>query len=157
MVCLELPLPLRSNSEHHFIATTLAKKPLGNLDVEYHFVKLEKNKFFGITVVEVEGNRVRISNPEKTIVDCLDHPEQAGRIDEVARSLYFSLQESDFGKIKDYAEKMKNLTILKRPGFILERIGLLDKYKFVFAGFQASKSYSALDKLSSKKSKHNSK
>jgi len=69
LVCLELPLPLRSNSEHHFIATTLAKKPLGNLDVEYHFVKLEKNKFFGITVVEVEGNRVRISNPEKTIVD----------------------------------------------------------------------------------------
>ena len=140
-----------------FIATTQAKKPLKILEVEYYFVKLEKNKFFGTTEVEVERNKVKISDPEKTIVDCLDHPEHAGGIDEVARSIYFSHEELDFGKIKKYAERMKNVTILKRLGFILEKIGLLGKYEFLFTGFQPSKGYPVLDKLSSKKGKHNSK
>ena len=140
-----------------FIATTQAKKPLKILDVEYHFVRLEKNKFFGTTDVEIEGNKVKISNPEKTIIDCLDHPEHAGGIDEVARSIYFSHQELDFNKIKSYAERMKNLTILKRLGFILEKTELLKKYEFVFAGFEPSQGYPALDKLSPKKGKHNSK
>lgn len=140
-----------------FIATTTAKKPLEILDVEYHFVRLGKNKFFGITEIEVEGNKVKISNPEKTIVDCMDHPEHAGGIDEVAKSIYFSHQELDFKKIKDYAERSKNVTILKRLGFILEKVGLLDKYKFVFEGFKPSQGYPALDKLSPKKGKHNSK
>ena len=140
-----------------FIATTLAKKPLKILDVVYHFVRLKKSKFFGITEIEVEANKVKISNPEKTIVDCLDHSEHAGGIDEVAKSIYFSHQELDFKKIKDYAERMKNLAILKRLGFILEKSELLNKYKFVFADFQPSQGYPALDKLSPKKGKHNSK
>ena len=140
-----------------FIATTQAKKPIEILDVEYHFVRLERNKFYGIMEIEVEGSGVKVSDPEKTIVDCLDHPEHAGGIDEVARSIYFSHQELDFKKIKDYAERSKNVTILKRLGFILEKVGLLDKYKFVFADFKPSKGYPALDKLSPKKGKHNSK
>jgi predicted transcriptional regulator of viral defense system len=140
-----------------FIAITQAKKPLRILDMEYHFVRLERNKFYGIMEIEVEGSIVKVSDPEKTIVDCLDHPEHAGGIDEVARSIYFSHEELDFKKIKDYAKRMKNITILKRLGFILEKTGLLEKYRFVFAGFKPSKGYPALDKLSPKKGTHNSK
>jgi predicted transcriptional regulator of viral defense system len=70
-----------------FIATMQAKKPLKILEAEYCFVKLERNKFFGATEVEIEGKRVKISNPEKTIVDCLDHPEHAADYyPQVARS-----------------------------------------------------------------------
>jgi predicted transcriptional regulator of viral defense system len=140
-----------------FIATTQAKKPVKILDMEYHFVTLDKSKFFGMAEVQVEGNKIKISHPEKTIVDCLDHPEHAGGIDEVARSIYFSHEELDFKRIKDYAKRIKNITILKRLGFILEKTGLLEKYGFVFAGFKPSKGYPALDKLSPKKGTYNSK
>jgi len=140
-----------------FIATIQAKKPLRILDMEYHFVKLEENKFFATIEVEVERNKVKLSNPEKTIVDCLDHPEHAGGIDEVAKSIYFSHQELDFGKIKNYSDKIRNITVLKRLGYILEKTGLLEKYEFVFKAFIPSKGYAALDKLSPKKGKHNSK
>ncbi len=99
---------------------------------------------------------MKISDPEKTIVDCLDHLEHAGGIDEVAKSIYFSHEELDFKKIRKYANRMKNLTILKRLGFILERTGLLERYEFVFEGFRPSKGYPALDKLSPKRGRHNS-
>jgi len=140
-----------------FIATTQAKKSIEILNSEYKFVKLGGNKFFGITEVEIEGKKIKISNPEKTMVDCLDHPEHAGGIDEVAKSIYFSQAELDFTKIRNYAEKMRNLTILKRFGFILEKTKLLDKYEFAVGNFKPSKGYPALDKLSPKKGKYNSK
>ncbi len=140
-----------------FIATTEAKKPLKILNNDYHFVGLESSKFFGITQVEIEGRKIKISDPEKTILDCLDHPEHAGGIDEVARSIYFSHEELDFRKIGDYADRMGNVTILKRLGYILDKTSLLEKYEFVFKGFVPSKGYPALDKLSPKKGKHNSK
>jgi predicted transcriptional regulator of viral defense system len=91
----------------------------------------------------------------KTIVDCLDHPEHAGEIDEVAKSIYFSHEELDFKKIRDHAERMRNLKILKRLGFVLEKTALLERYGFVFEGFEPSKGYPALDKLSPKKGRHN--
>jgi predicted transcriptional regulator of viral defense system len=69
-----------------FIATTQAKKPLRILDVEYHFARLERNKFFGIMEIEIEDSRLQVSDPEKTIVDCLNPSKHAGGIDEVTRS-----------------------------------------------------------------------
>ena len=140
-----------------FVASTKPKMPMEILGSKYWFVKVSRNKFFGITEIEIEGMKVEISDPEKTIVDCLHHPEHAGGIDEVARSIYFSHEELDFGKIKKYAERMENLTILKRLGFILEKTGLFDKYRFAFTGFKPSKGYPALDKLSPRKGTYNSK
>jgi predicted transcriptional regulator of viral defense system len=140
-----------------FVASTKPKMPLEILGSKYFFVKIGRNKLFGLSEIEIEGKKVKISDPEKTIVDCLDHPEHAGGIDEVARSIYFSHEELDFKKIGGYAERMGNVTILKRLGYILDKTGLLKKYEFVFKGFVPSKGYPALDKLSPKRGKHNSK
>ena len=62
-----------------------------------------------------------ISNINKTIADCLDHPEHSGGIEEVAGAIYFNYKELNFKEIKDYALQMRNMTILKRLGYILEK------------------------------------
>jgi predicted transcriptional regulator of viral defense system len=139
-----------------FIATTKPKMPMEILNASYYFVRIEKKKFFGFTEIEVEGERVNISSPEKTIADCLDHPEHAGGIEEIARAIYFSKEEVDMKKIYSFAKKMGNLTILKRLGYILDVTGLLDKYKDLFSQFTPSKGYPALDPISPKRGKHNS-
>lgn len=140
-----------------FIATTKPKMPLEIMDAGYYFVRIDKKKFFGFDEVELEGDKVNISSPEKTIADCLDHPEHSGGIDEVARSIYFSHEEMDFRKIYKFAEKMGNLTILKRLGYILEVTGLFEKYKDLFSKFRPSKGYPVLDSLSPRKGRYNSK
>lgn len=139
-----------------FIATTKTKMPLEIMNAGYYFVRMEKKKFFGFNQIELEGWKVNISNPEKTIADCLDHPEHSGGIDEVARAIYFNHKELDIRKIYHSAERMGNMTILKRMGYILERAGLLDTYKNIFSNFKPSKGYPALDPLSPKKGTHNS-
>jgi predicted transcriptional regulator of viral defense system len=54
------------------------------------------------------------------------------------------------------AKRMGNITILKRLGYILEVAGLLDDYKDVFRKFTPSKGYPALDPISPRKGRHNS-
>jgi len=139
-----------------FIATTKSKLPLEILGADYYFVGIGKKKFFGFERIDIEGFKVNISNPEKTIADCLDHPEHCGGIDEIARAIYFNHEELDLKKVYTYAERMGNLTILKRLGYILEVTGLFERYKGIFSRFKPSKGYPALDPLSVKKGKHNS-
>ncbi|MGB3863730.1 MAG: type IV toxin-antitoxin system AbiEi family antitoxin [Candidatus Aminicenantaceae bacterium] len=140
-----------------FIATNKAKKALAILNTEFVFVQISKNKFTGIEKIDVESQRVNISNVNKTIADCLDHPEHSGGIEEVARAIYFNHEELNFKKIKDYALKMRNITILKRICYILEKTGLMEEYEDVFKGLQLTKGYSKFDTLSRKKGKYNEK
>ncbi len=53
-------------------------------------MQLDKERFFGIEKIERDGRKINISNINKTIADCLDHPEHSGGIGEIARSIYFS-------------------------------------------------------------------
>lgn len=140
-----------------FIATTKAKKGFNIIDTAYLFVQVSELKFFGTTNIEIEGEKVKISNMNKTIADCLDHPEHAGGIDEIARSIFFSIKEIDIKKIVTYALKMGNITIIKRLGYILDESSLIGKYRAIFDQIKLSKGYSFLDPLSPKKGKYNDK
>jgi len=138
-----------------FVATTKAKPPINVLNSRFLFVQLSRNKFVGIKKVEIEGHVIKISNVNKTVADCLDHPEHSGGTDEIARAIYFSHEELDFDKIKDYALKMKNITILKRLGYIMEKTNLLEKYDQIFKGIRLTKGYPPLDKIAPKKGTYN--
>ncbi|MHA1360877.1 MAG: hypothetical protein ACTSRC_22375 [Candidatus Helarchaeota archaeon] len=83
--------------------------------------------------------------------------EHSGGIDEIARAIYFYHEELDFEKIKDYALKMRNITIYKRLGYILDKTGLLDKYARTFQGIKLTKGYPRLDKIGPRKGVHNEK
>jgi len=140
-----------------FISTTKAKPPLNILNSRFLFVQLSGNKFIGIENIEIDGNMINISDKNKTVADCLDHPEHSGGIDEIAKAIYFYHEELDFGKIREYALKMRNKTIFKRLGYILDKTGLLDKYARIFRAIKLTKGYPRLDKTTGKKGKYNEK
>ncbi len=105
-----------------YIATTKPKNSRELLDSEFRFVTIPERKLFGVDEVEIEKRKVRISSPEKTIVDCLDHPEHCGGVEEVAKALYFTKGELDFGKLVGFAEEIGNSAVLKRLGYIAEAL-----------------------------------
>ena len=139
-----------------FIATTKPRMPLEIMGNEYYFVRLVKKKFFGFTESNIEGVVVNISSPEKTIADCLDHPEHCGGIEEIARAIFFNHTDLKMKEIYNMGMKMGNNTILKRLGFILKSTGLLNEYTDLFKTFKPSKGYPLLDPLSPRKGKHDS-
>jgi len=95
------------------------KKILG---INYEFVSLSEKKFFGFEETNIRGHNVIVSSPEKTIVDCLDHPEYGGGINEVAKAMVNA--KIDWDKAIEYAKKMDNGAIFKRMGFLLEEMDI---------------------------------
>ncbi|NCN38888.1 MAG: hypothetical protein GW914_00725, partial [Candidatus Aenigmarchaeota archaeon] len=136
-----------------FVAGLEAKKPIKILYSDFYFVKLVKKKFFGFEAITVDGAEVNISNKEKTIADCLDHPEHGGGIDEIAKSLFFSHKEIDLKRVEKYLIRMENLTALKRFGFMLDVCGI--GHDVDASGIPNS--FSLLDPLSPKKGRYNKK
>jgi predicted transcriptional regulator of viral defense system len=99
---------------------------------------------FGLEEVVVSGSKVKVSDAEKTVADCLDHPGYCGGLDEIAKSIFFEHTSMDMEKTIEYAEKMGNLTVMKRLGYLLELFGY-DEYMPLFEGVRLSKGYSKLD------------
>lgn len=138
-----------------YVATTKARHTKHILNNEFKFVTMHKQKFFGISETEIEHKTIKMSDPEKTIVDCLDHPEHCGGIEEVAKSLYFSKRLNQ-QLLVNHCINMGNTTITKRLGYISEITGLFDLLSVLGNVRISTSSYSILDpKLPSIKSKIN--
>ncbi len=88
----------------------------------YKLVSVSPGKFFGNAVVRVGRRDVRMTSPEKTVVDCLDMPRHCGGIVEVFKALRNA--RLDYAKLIEYAERMPSWTVLKRLGFAGEALGL---------------------------------
>ncbi|WGM89890.1 MAG: type IV toxin-antitoxin system AbiEi family antitoxin [Candidatus Bathyarchaeum tardum] len=141
---------------HVYIATTKPRNRKKILNVDFVFVTVSKRKMFGIQTVKIDNHPVNISSVEKTIVDCLDHPEHCGGIAEIAKSIYFEHDNLDFNFIIKMARMMKNKTILKRLGYVLETFNF-DQHLDLFNPNDISKGYSKLDPKMPKKGKINEK
>ncbi|MFA5246529.1 MAG: type IV toxin-antitoxin system AbiEi family antitoxin [Candidatus Micrarchaeia archaeon] len=136
-----------------FIATTGKMNSRLINGVKYQFVSITERKFFGNTTRFVRGNRVIVSDPEKTLVDALDHPEYCGGIVEVAKCLLEASKTIDLKKLISYAELLGNSAVFKRLGYLAEVLGItlpMDISGNVAPG------YSYLLPHSRKKGKHNS-
>jgi predicted transcriptional regulator of viral defense system len=114
-----------------FIATTKRKRKMTVGKIRFKFVYLSKRKFFGYTEEWIGDRKATISDREKTIVDCLDHPELCGGIGEVAKGIWNAGEEISWEKLLDYALKIGNSAVLKRLGYLIELMGIETEKGFI--------------------------
>jgi predicted transcriptional regulator of viral defense system len=89
---------------------------------EIRFVTLPIRKFFGFKSYDVYGRSTRVSEPEKTIVDCIDRPDLSGGPAEITRIVHAAMGEVDQRKLVDAALKMKSTSLLQRLGFLTDLV-----------------------------------
>lgn len=121
-----------------FVVTAKRRKNLKFGPTTFEFIPLSEKKFFGWVEVEMAGGTFRVSDREKTIVDCLDFPKYSGGLDEVVKAMWEGRIELDFEKVLKYAKRQGVGVLLRRLGYILEARGLArDVQKKIRAlGFQ---------------------
>ncbi len=103
-----------------FIATTERK---GRLEYKlqnyvFKFVRINKSKFFGFKTELIGNKKIYIADKEKSIIDCLDKEKYAGTIIETAKAL--SSNRINIRKLKRYALKLKNSSLNRRLGYLLD-------------------------------------
>lgn len=90
-------------------------------NVPFQFIYHNESHFFGAKKIWVDNfNKVQCSDIEKTIIDCLFKPDYAGGIVEIAKAIYSSKTQIDFGKLLDYAKTFQSQAVIKRLGYLLE-------------------------------------
>ena len=134
------------------VATTNRLKRRTILDTRFWFITITEKKFFGYKQENIANSKVNISDEEKTIADCLDHPEYCGGISEAAKALWNAKDEVSIEKIIDYSIAMGNNAVLKRLGFLTELLQInISKDDMEKIRSNLKKGYTPLDPIEKKK------
>lgn len=99
-----------------FLATTKYSKEISN----FKYVTLSKKRFFGYILI----GDVVIADKEKAIIDSLLFPKYSGGIKEIIKSIEAALNEVDIKKLTNDAFRVESKAVMRRLGFILERLGI---------------------------------
>lgn len=134
-----------------FIATPNKKRGRRILGVEYRFIGVKEESMFGFREYPIAGHKIFVSDREKTIVDCLAHPELCGGLSEPLKPLLAG-EKLDYSRLLSYALKTGGAA-LKRAGFLLEK---LDLYDVKSLPNKVHTGYVYLDPLGPKEGRHNS-
>jgi predicted transcriptional regulator of viral defense system len=102
---------------------TLRSRRLGNSLVRCHVVTADAMEV-GVKAVPIEGVLVRISDPERTLLDALEHPSAVGGTDKALELVWHALSRVDSLRLVDYAAKGARSSTCQRLGLLLERAGI---------------------------------
>ena len=108
-----------------FVQTAKEKKEKNILGVDYKFIRVAKRKLTGYKMFGFGNNQYRMSDIEKTIVDCFDLPEYSGGYAELIRA--FNSAPLDAKQMVKYCKIINNIAATKRIAFLAD---LLQKPNF---------------------------
>lgn len=92
-------------------------------DTVYHFIQVKPERFFGTEKVWIGEARVRITDPERTLLDGLSMPRYCGDFAEVLHAFDVRAADLDLDRIIEYALRLDAATA-KRLGWVLEHQGV---------------------------------
>lgn len=105
-----------------FVVTPVRLRPREVGESRVRIVNLSDKKFFGFEPVDVLSYKVMISDPEKTAVDCIDRPELAGGVGEVATILANASRRFDWNKAASYLERINSGALARRLGWLVDYV-----------------------------------
>ncbi len=112
----QLPLSLT-------VAVTRRRNDINAKGIRVHFVTVRKELTFGIEKKKYLMDRVfRVSDLEKTILDCLERTDLSGGVGDVARMISDSKENIHWEKLLGYVQKFNNSALLQRLGYILDKL-----------------------------------
>jgi predicted transcriptional regulator of viral defense system len=113
--------------------------------VPYRVTTVTERKFFGFEPTSIEGTTVQVSDLEKTLVDCADHPEFCGGLRELATAMRTADERGcDWDTVGEYLERLDNGAATKRIVYLADQLGIdLPAREELVASFTSG--YSSLD------------
>lgn len=103
------------------VTTTAPRRPVRIMGTEFRFIASAKDGFFGLMDHWVtKQEKVRISDPERTILDGLRMPEYCGGLTELAKGLWIRKPDLKADRLVDYALRMDVGAVIRRLGYLME-------------------------------------
>jgi predicted transcriptional regulator of viral defense system len=105
--------------------STRRRKPklLARAQIHFHLAHAS-DLLLGVEETTIDGVQVRISDPERTVLDLLEHPHLAGGTAEAIKIVSWVTSRVNASKLVRYAASLARPTTCRRLGLILERAGV---------------------------------
>lgn len=127
-----------------FIQTAKAKNEKTVFGTKYQFVNVAESKRTGIITEGFGNHSYRITDIEKTIVDCFDLAQYSGGYAELIRA--FNEAKLSSKKMIEYCEAIHNIAVTKRMGFLAELLNKKGLKTFIrFAKDKVNAKYNLFD------------
>lgn len=110
----------------------------------YKFIKVNSRKITGYKTVGYENHQYKITDIEKTIVDCFDLPHLAGWYQEIIKAFYQA--KINQNRLIKYCKIIDNISVIKRLAFLSELFEKPNMEKFIaFAQKYINEDYSVFE------------
>lgn len=109
----------------YVINSSLCRERIIN-GVSYKFVKVSKERLYGLESIIVQGKNVIVSSKEKTMIDLIYFNKPVGGFSPASQIFKNIVKQKkcDVSKLIKYSARFPNITTRKRIGVILEQIGV---------------------------------
>ena len=107
-----------------FISTPHKKRKIESLGATFQFVYIADAKMWGSTDTwATPTEKVRVSDLERTIIDCLNNPRLCGGVSEIAKGIFIRQSDIDSAKLLKDVQSFGSKAVAKRLGFLLDMYG----------------------------------
>jgi predicted transcriptional regulator of viral defense system len=104
-----------------YVTSLKPRRPVKVYGMEFRFIHSHSKYFFGLFEHWVtKQEKVKVSNLERTIIDCLRQPEYCGGISEVAKGFWLKHESMNINRLIEYAVKMNAGSVIRRLGYLME-------------------------------------
>jgi predicted transcriptional regulator of viral defense system len=131
-----------------YITTLDSHRPISILGTEYRFICSQKKLFFGLDDYWItKQQKVKVSNLERTIIDCLKHPQYSGGLTEIAKGLWMRQHDISVARLVEYAVNVHVGAVMRRLGFLLELYDIGTSKDLELLQGHLTETYTLLDPL----------
>lgn len=103
------------------VTTPEPRRSLTTLGVEFRFIRCQRKHLFGLAEHwATKQEKVRVSDPERTIIDGLKQPEHCGGLTEVAKGLWIRRRDMNVNLLLRYSKRLGVGAVVRRLGFLFE-------------------------------------
>lgn len=118
-------LPIGTNPQDwEGVVRPAGRRPDSILGTPVHWQQVKPERFFGFAEYRPFGYPLRVTTPERTLIDALQAPDLCGGTDNVLRAWLMAGATIDLDSLISLSERFGVAVLRQRVGFILERLEL---------------------------------
>lgn len=117
--CLQHGLVTQMPTVVH-IALFRPKRPIEIKNTRFEFIELSRKRLFGYKEIVVMGERINVSDLERSVLDAIDRPELVGGIEAAAQAVFHAGKKLNFRKLLGYLRRFDDSALARRFGYLCE-------------------------------------
>ena len=119
-----LPIDTDPSDWEDLSLPSVRRRPGMVLRTPVRWSTVDPARFSGFLEYQPHGARIRVTTPERTLVDTLQSPELSGGIANVLRAWALGAPMVDLDSLTELVERYDIQVLRQRAGFVLDRLGL---------------------------------